>query len=76
MNYFWFKKNLQTAITMPRVHEQLYPNFVFAETRFPTEVVNGLISLGHKVCRYMYIAKSVFDGYHILGLAASCTAAV
>ncbi|PFX13221.1 Gamma-glutamyltranspeptidase 1 [Stylophora pistillata] len=49
MNYFWFKKNLQTAITMPRVHEQLYPNFVFAETRFPTEVVNGLISLGHKV---------------------------
>lgn len=49
MNYFWFKKNLQTSITMPRVHDQLYPNFVFAETRFPTEVVNGLISLGHKV---------------------------
>lgn len=49
MNYFWFKKNLQTAITMPRVHDQLYPPFVFAETKFPTEVVNGLKALGHKV---------------------------
>lgn len=49
MNYFWFKKNLQTAITMPRVHDQLYPNFVFAETKFPTEIVNGLKALGHKV---------------------------
>lgn len=49
MNYFWFKKNLQTAVTMPRVHDQLYPNFVFAETKFPTEVVNGLKALGHQV---------------------------
>ena len=69
MNYFWFKKNLQTSITMPRVHDQLYPNFVFAETRFPTEVVNGLISLGHKVCRCVYIEKSVSDEYRISGLA-------
>lgn len=69
MNYFWFKKNLQTSITMPRVHDQLYPNFVFAETRFPTEVVNGLISLGHKVCRCVYIEKSVSDEYQISGLA-------
>lgn len=49
MNYFWFKENLQTAVTMPRVHDQLYPNFVFAETKFPTEVVNGLKALGHQV---------------------------
>ncbi|KAL9980030.1 hypothetical protein ACROYT_G008566 [Oculina patagonica] len=49
MNYFWFKKNLQTAITMPRVHDQLYPNSVFAETKFPPEIVNGLKALGHKV---------------------------
>ena len=69
MNYFWFKKNLQTSITMPRVHDQLYPNFVFAETRFPTEVVNGLISLGHKVCRCVYIEKSVSEEYRISGLA-------
>lgn len=69
MNYFWFKKNLQTSITMPRVHDQLYPNFVFAETRFPKEVVNGLISLGHKVCRCVYIEKSVSDEYRISGLA-------
>ena len=53
MNYFWFKKNLQTAITMPRVHDQLFPNFVFAETKFPTEVVNGLMGLGHKVCTFI-----------------------
>lgn len=49
MNYFWFKKNLQTAITMPRVHDQLYPRSVFAETKFPKDVVKGLESLGHKV---------------------------
>jgi len=49
MNYFWFKKNLQTAVTMPRLHDQLYPNFVFAETKFPTEVLNGLKALGHQV---------------------------
>ncbi|XP_068678858.1 glutathione hydrolase 1 proenzyme-like [Montipora capricornis] len=49
MNYFWFKRDLQTAITMPRVHDQLYPSSVFAETKFPTEVVKGLEALGHKV---------------------------
>ncbi|XP_074635710.1 glutathione hydrolase 1 proenzyme-like [Acropora palmata] len=49
MNYFWFKKNLQTAITMPRVHDQLYPSSVFAETKFPKDIVKGLELLGHKV---------------------------
>ena len=52
MNYFWFKRDLQSAITMPRVHDQLYPSSVFAETKFPKEVVKGLEAIGHKVCNY------------------------
>ncbi|CAH3149698.1 unnamed protein product [Porites lobata] len=49
MNYFWFKRDLQSAITMPRVHDQLFPSSVFAETKFPKEVVKGLEAIGHKV---------------------------
>lgn len=49
MNYFWFKKDLQTAITMPRVHDQLFPTSVFAETKFPADFVKGLEAIGHKV---------------------------
>lgn len=52
MNYFWFKRDLQSAITMPRVHDQLFPSSVFAETKFPKEVVKGLEAIGHKVCNY------------------------
>ncbi|EDO44635.1 predicted protein [Nematostella vectensis] len=49
MNYFWFNKNLQNAITMPRLHDQLYPDYAFAETWMPESIVNGLRALGHKV---------------------------
>ena len=34
---------------MPRLHDQLFPEYTFAETRFPSEVVDGLKDLGHKV---------------------------
>ncbi|KAK3737541.1 hypothetical protein QZH41_010649 [Actinostola sp. cb2023] len=49
MNYFWFKKNLMHSVSMPRLHDQLYPEYVFAETWFPPTVINGLHALGHKV---------------------------
>ncbi|XP_020905523.1 glutathione hydrolase 1 proenzyme isoform X2 [Exaiptasia diaphana] len=49
MNYFWFKNNIKNAVSRARVHDQLYPESVFAETWFPPEVVNGLRALGHKV---------------------------
>ena len=33
MNYFWFKRSLKDAVTMPRVHDQLFPEQVFAEDK-------------------------------------------
>ena len=60
MNYFWFKKSLKDAITMPRVHDQLYPQYVFAETRFPAPIVTGLQRLGHKVGRLLLLLIIAF----------------
>ena len=59
MNYFWFKRSLKDAITMPRVHDQLFPEFVFAESKFPAPILAGLKSLGHKVS-VLYIKSSPF----------------
>ena len=51
VNCLWFKKDIHEAISMPRLHHQLYPEFLFAETRFPITVLHELEKYGHKVCR-------------------------
>lgn len=68
MNYFWFKRDLQSAITMPRVHDQLFPSSVFAETKFPKEVVKGLEAIGHKVwnyCKFLHCKAAKNDNCQI-----------
>ena len=49
VNYLWFKKDIHDAISMPRLHHQLYPEFLFAETQFPITVLHELENYGHKV---------------------------
>ena len=34
---------------MPRIHHQLYPEYLFAETQFPITVLHELEKFGHKV---------------------------
>ena len=62
MNYFWFKKDLQNSITMPRVHDQLFPSSVFAETKFPAEIVKGLEAIGHKVRTFNSLGQERLKG--------------
>ena len=49
VNCLWFKQNIHEAISMPRLHHQLYPEFLFAETRFPITVLHELEKYGHKI---------------------------
>ncbi|XP_046839747.1 glutathione hydrolase 1 proenzyme-like isoform X3 [Xenia sp. Carnegie-2017] len=49
VNYLWFKKDIHDAISMPRLHHQLYPESLFAETRFPITVLHELEKFGHKI---------------------------
>jgi len=56
MNHLWFGMNLKDAVQQPRVHAQLIPETIFAETRMPEDVVDKLRIYGHKV--------NVSDGSH------------
>ncbi|XP_028396381.1 glutathione hydrolase 1 proenzyme-like isoform X2 [Dendronephthya gigantea] len=49
VNYLWFKKDVHDSISMPRLHHQLYPEFLFAETQFPITVLHELEKYGHKI---------------------------
>ncbi|CAB3995471.1 glutathione hydrolase 1 proenzyme isoform X1 [Paramuricea clavata] len=49
VNYLWFKKDIHDAISMPRLHHQLYPEFLFAETQFPITILHELENYGHKI---------------------------
>ncbi len=49
VNCLWFDHDIHDAISMPRLHHQLYPEFLFAETRFPITILHDLEKYGHKV---------------------------
>ena len=49
MNHIWFGMNLKDAVQQPRVHAQLVPDVVFAETRMPEKFVKKLKQFKHKV---------------------------
>jgi len=56
MNNLWFGMSPKDSIQQPRIHSQLIPHNVFAETRMPQDVVDALTAKGHNV--------SVTDGSH------------
>ena len=49
MNHLWLGMNIRDAIQLPRVHSQLIPNNVFAETRMSSDIVKQLEKKGHNV---------------------------
>ncbi|XP_078352781.1 glutathione hydrolase 1 proenzyme-like [Oculina patagonica] len=48
MNYFWFGDSLKDAVSKPRLHSQLFPNYVLVEPNFPKKYIKGLKKFGHK----------------------------
>lgn len=43
-----FKKTLKESIDAPRIHHQLYPNFIQYENNFSPQILAGLGKKGHK----------------------------
>jgi len=56
MNNLWFGMSPKDSIQQPRIHSQLIPHNVFAETRMPKATVVSLQARGHNV--------TVTDGSH------------
>lgn len=44
-----FGKDLSSAIPYPRLHHQLYPNYIRVEKKFPEDILNGLKERGHDI---------------------------
>lgn len=44
-----FEKNLEESISLPRLHDQLFPNYIMAEYDFPERIQASLKSKGHKI---------------------------
>lgn len=49
MRVLWFGETIKQAIDAARLHHQLLPPYVYAETEFPKHYVDGLRQLGHNV---------------------------
>lgn len=49
MRALWFGETIKQAIDAARLHHQLLPPYVYAETEFPKHYVDGLRRLGHNV---------------------------
>ncbi|VDM42737.1 unnamed protein product [Toxocara canis] len=47
LHALWLDQNVKRSIDMPRVHNQLQPNYTQYESRFPQEYVEALRKLGH-----------------------------
>ena len=44
-----FKKELSEAVPYPRLHHQLYPNYIRVEDKFPEDFREGLEKKGHEI---------------------------
>ena len=60
-----FAKPLSSAIPYPRLHHQLFPDYVVVENSFPEEFREGLEERGHHVVNTSAIA--VVQGIHVVG---------
>lgn len=49
MQMLWLDKNIKEAIDMPRIHHQLFPDYVLYEKKFPKDILNNLKNLGHNI---------------------------
>lgn len=47
MQMLWFDKNVKEAIDMPRLHHQLFPDYIIHEKVFPKAILRKLQEYGH-----------------------------
>lgn len=55
-NWLFFKDNVKTAITRPRLHCQLFPPTVVYEPTLPPQMVHKISEFGHQ-----YVTNSTYD---------------
>ncbi|XP_023218596.1 glutathione hydrolase 1 proenzyme-like isoform X2 [Centruroides sculpturatus] len=48
MQLLWLNKNVKEAIDMPRVHHQLFPDYISYENNFPEAILRKLEEMGQK----------------------------
>lgn len=49
MDVLGFEKPLNVSVALPRLHHQLFPNYITAETEFPENTEAILRSKGHRI---------------------------
>lgn len=49
LNVLGFEKYLNESIALPRLHHQLFPNYITAEPDFPEDIQASLKAKGHKI---------------------------
>lgn len=49
LNTLGFQKQLNESIDLPRLHHQLFPNYIKAEDNFPEAMLASLRTRGHKI---------------------------
>ncbi len=62
MNEIGFKKSLNESIALPRLHHQLFPNYILIERDFPEDLRAILKSKGHRLIVGTPEAGAVLQG--------------
>lgn len=55
LNILDFQKDINEAISLPRIHCQLIPNYIEVESNYPNSIVEKLRSVGNKVYQFFSI---------------------
>lgn len=58
-----FEQLLSDSIALPRLHHQLFPNYISIEKEFPEEYQNGLKEKGHIIVESG--THAVVQGIHV-----------
>lgn len=62
MDVLGFEKLLNDSIALPRLHHQLFPNYITAEAEFPDSTKAFLRSKGHRIVTGSPEAGAVVQG--------------